>query len=172
MTAPTKRTRAAAKAAAPVAKAAEAAPVKRARPSRLVAPAAVAEEAEIPEAEDDLEPGWIRFKGRKMQVVKLSADQWAMWVLTAEQLQKAFDTMSPTDAGRLVKLLRRAYHLILLVLTEPDKEWLQEEILEGAVEITEATGVLDKALKAYEAMGTGKPAAPTTGPRPKARRGR
>lgn len=154
MTTTTKRTRSAAAAGAP------AGPVKRA-PAKRAAPA----KATTPPAPIDGTPvDTIIFRGRTMLAKRPSPEQLGMWKVTGDELSRVGPGIA---AERASVLLARAIKLITTVLADDvDRDWLHDQLLDGTLSLEDAAGILTLAAAAFHA------AAPSTGPRPKARRGR
>lgn len=111
--------------------------------------------------------GQITYRGRRMNVVMPTPDQLAIWQRTATRLQ-ATDGLTP---GEIMKLLQRAVTLIGSVLVdEVDRDWVEEALLAGDIDLMGAAAILTVALE--ELAGKAKAAAPKNGPAPRARRKR
>lgn len=152
-------------------------------PAKRTAPAEPIAEVEAPEGDatpaEQTAPGTITFHGRVMKVNKPTPDQLGMWTVTSDQMTKiaaavtadtATDEAAIAERGRkLGKLFSRAFKLVASVLVdEDDQDWIQDEVTDGNLTLEQTADILLLTVKAY---GMDKPAAPTTGPRPKARRG-
>jgi hypothetical protein len=165
MTTTTKRTRPAAAAVAPV---------KRVRPAKRATPPPAVEPSDGPASpppDTDTTPvaptDTVLFQGRKMAVIRPTPEQLGMWKVTGDELARAQANM---PGNRASVLLARAIRLITSVLAhDDDKDWLHDQLLDGSLSLEQAADILSLAAKAFVAGGT---KAPTTGPTPKARRGR
>lgn len=134
--------------------------------------------------------GMITFRGRVMAFQRPSPDQLAVWKMIADRAQrigrdlatpkpcpdcqgKGCDECQGTGSAHTVtifKLFNRAMAIVSSVLLdEADKDWLEDELIAGRVDVRAASEIVNLAVAA---MVASKPAAPTTGPAPKARRRR
>jgi hypothetical protein len=134
--------------------------------------------------------GTITFRGRVMAFQRPNVDQLAVWKMIADRAErvgrelttpkpcpgcqgKGCDECQGTGSAHtatIFKLFNRAMAIISSVLTdEADKDWLEDELIAGRVDIQAASEIIALAVTA---MVAAKPAAPTTGPAPKARRRR
>lgn len=138
------------------------------------------------------DPGTITFRGRVMKVVRPTDDQLAVWKIIAtraEQVSKDFGKPKPCTAcqgkgcdecmdtgsahtAEIFKLFNRAMKIITSVLPdEADKDWLEDELIAGQVDLLAAGEIVKLAVQTLIA-GQAKTAAPRTGPTAKARRRR
>lgn len=122
-----------------------------------------------PAATGDVAPaGTITFRGRTMRVKKPGVEQLGMWRVTADQLNRADPNM---DGNAASKLIGRAIKMVCSVLAgEEDRDWLQDEILDGNLTLDQSADIMLLAVAAYKAEAGST--APANGPRPKARRAR
>lgn len=142
------------------------------------APAAKADEviADDPRAGRELKQGeaWITLPvgeaNRDMVIVIPGPAQLAVWPRTIERLQRVSDP-GKLGGDEAVKLLGRALSLIESVLVdEDDKFWIEDQLLQGRMELQDAAQVLVLAAEQFRKLRGNQ--APTTGPQPKARRRR
>lgn len=133
----------------------------------------------------------ITFRGRVMAYRRPSADQLAVWKMIAERaagLAKEVATPKPCPTCKgegcdtcqgtgsahsttIFKLFNRAMTIINSVLVdEGDKDWLEDEMIAGRVDMEAAAQIISLTV---DALIASKPeTAPRNGPAPKARRRR
>jgi len=148
------------------------------------------------ESDDDGDParpkGTIEFRDRTMKVRMPTAEQLAVWKRLANRAQfigtaaeppkpcpeckgSGCDTCHGTGSarpGEIMKLYDRALKIVMSVLVdEHDRDWVEDEFLEGRLEILAASEILTKTV---DEMVKAKNAKSGTGPKskPKARRSR
>lgn len=103
--------------------------------------------------------GIVPFRGRNIKVSRPTEAQMAVWQRIANRLS----TTTPSDAS---KILDRYFTIVDTILVdEVDRDWLEDQMLGGQIEIQDASDIVLAAVKLF--YGT-KPT--TTGPKPKARR--
>lgn len=113
------------------------------------------------------EPKQVSFGGRDLTVSMPTPEQLAVWQRTAKRMT-GVDTANLTGEEAM-KLLDRGLRVIQSVLPdEADREWLEDELLDGNLTLEAAAGIVTKAVAAHNTNG--KAAAPTAGPVKKARR--
>lgn len=141
----------------------------------------------------------ITFRGRTMQIIRPTPDQLAVWQRIAERAvviaQEAVKGPQPCPScqatgkvdggardcpeckgsgdarkGQILKLYHRAMAIINAMLTEPDRDWLEDMMIDGTVDLQAAGEIVTLAIDALTAAAKGKAAAPTTGPKAKLRR--
>ena len=109
----------------------------------------------------------ITYRGRTMRVQMPSADQLAVWQRTATKLANA----TGLGVEETMKLIQRAITMIATVLVdEVDRDWVEESILHGDMDIMGAAAILTMAIEKLVAQAQTKAAtAPRNGPVAKAR---
>jgi hypothetical protein len=109
----------------------------------------------------------ITFQGRAVTVAMPTDGQLAVWKRTASRF-------ASVDVGELTgeevgKLLDRGVRVIQSVMaSQADRDWLEDELLDGVLTLEAAAGIITEAIAAFR---DDKPA-PKTGPIKKARRAR
>lgn len=135
--------------------------------------------------------GTITFRGRVMAFRKPNADQLAVWKMIAERAQRnarEFETPKPcpdcqgtgcdqcqgtgsAHTATIFKLFDRAMAIISSVLIdEADKDWLEDELIAGRVNLQAASEIVNLTVAAM--IASRGSAAPRNGPVLKARRRR
>jgi hypothetical protein len=90
----------------------------------------------------------VQFAGREIYVKLPSPEQLLVWQRTVKQLQGA-DVGSFTGAQAL-KALDRARRIIDTVLAnDSDKEWLDDEFLDGSLGLRDAGALITLTVEAY-----------------------
>jgi hypothetical protein len=113
------------------------------------------------------EPKTVTFGGRDLTVSMPTPEQLAVWQRTARRMTGVDPaTMTGEEA---MKLLDRGLKVIQSVLPNPDdRDWLEDELLDGNLTLEAAAGIVTAAVAAYRTNG----GPPKTGPVKKARRAR
>lgn len=146
------------------------------------------------EGDDGGQPGpagTITFRGRVMAIRRPTADQLAVWKMLAGRAQSVDrDLQTPrpcpectgqgceecggtgsAHTAKIFKLFNRAVSIISsLLVDEADKDWLEDELIAGRLDIAAASEITKLAISSLVANQPA--AAPRTGPAPKARRRR
>lgn len=90
----------------------------------------------------------IQFEGREIYVRLPRPEQLLVWQRTVRQLQKA-DTASFTGTEAM-QALERARRIIDSVLAnQADKDWLDDELLDGTFGLREASQIITMTVEAY-----------------------
>lgn len=142
------------------------------------------------------DPGTITFRGRVMAVTRPSEDQMALWqriATRAQTFQRESQTPKPcpdcqgtgalagddtcqacagtgdANTRTALRLFNQTMNIITSVLVdEADKDWLEDELVGGAIDLVDASEILTLTVSAL--IASRRQAAPRTGPAPKARR--
>lgn len=111
-------------------------------------------------------PGDERLAIRKMTVRMPGPEQLAVWQRTARRMA-GVDPQALTSEEAM-KLLDRGLRVIQSVLVDAaDRDWLEDQLLDGNTTLEEAAKIVTLAMDAFNDNGK---AAPKTGPVKKARR--
>lgn len=104
-----------------------------------------AQEAAAPEMPPELE---IEFMGRKLWVRLPKPEQLLVWKRTLRQLQAA--EVDNWNAEQVMAALERTRRIIDSVLVNPvDVTWLDDEMLDGRVDLKGTAGIINKTVEAY-----------------------
>lgn len=108
----------------------------------------------------------LPFRGRNLSVSMPTPEQLAVWQRTAKRMTGVDpDALTGPEA---MKLLDRGLKVIQSVLPEQDdRDWLEDELLDGALTLEQAAGIVTQAVAAF---GNSNGKAPKAGPVKKARR--
>lgn len=168
------------------------------RADETPAPASTTQQAAGGESGGDgggADPGTITFRGRVMAVTRPSEDQMALWqriATRAQTFQRESQTPKPcpdcqgtgalaeetcqacagtgdANTRTALRLFNQTMNIITSVLVdEADKDWLEDELVGGAIDLVDASEILTLTVSAL--IASRRQAAPRTGPAPKARR--
>jgi hypothetical protein len=91
----------------------------------------------------------ITFKGRQLWVKMPSPEQLLVWKRTLKQLQNA-DATAGWNGEQAMKALERTRLIIDSVLAhDADKEWLDDEMLDGTIGLMETGAILNLTVDAF-----------------------
>lgn len=94
----------------------------------------------------------IEFRGRKMWVHMPTPEQLLVWKRTLTQLQRVDESTEWTADG-VMSLMDRTRRIIDSVLVHRvDKDWLDDEMLDGTLSLTsmlDTGGIINKAVEAF-----------------------
>jgi hypothetical protein len=111
----------------------------------------------------------MTFAGRDLRVVMPRPEQLAIWQRTLSRLGGGdLSTMSGAEVGQLIN---RSIRIIETVLAdEVDREWLEDQLLDGAMTLADAASIVTAALKALRVGDDTPDAGPPARPKARARR--
>ncbi len=90
----------------------------------------------------------ITFRDRQIWVKMPSPEQILVWKRTLKQLQGA--EVSGWNGDQVMKALERSRLIIDSVIAhEPDKDWLDEEMLAGNIGLMESAQIINMALERF-----------------------
>ncbi len=90
----------------------------------------------------------ITFRDRQLWVKMPSPEQILVWKRTLKQLQGA--EVSGWNGDQVMKALERSRLIIDSVIAhEPDKDWLDEEMLAGNIGLMESAQIINMALERF-----------------------
>ena len=102
-------------------------------------------EAATPVATPELE---IEFEGRQIWVRMPSPEQLLVWKRTLKQLQGA--DVTGWNGEQVMKALERTRMIIdSLLVHETDKEWLDDEMLAGTVDLKKTAEIINLTVEAF-----------------------
>lgn len=91
----------------------------------------------------------IAFRGREIWVKMPSPEQYLVWQRSVKQLEKLDE--NDWNAEQAIKALARGRAIIdSVILNNPDKEWIDDEWLEGTFGLIETAQILQLATEAFE----------------------
>lgn len=109
----------------------------------------------------------ITFRGHELIVQRPSPEQLVVWRRVATRMTDALHTGQQVTNQEAAQLLDRGISVITSVIANRvDKDWLEDQMLDGVLTLVQAAEVLNLTIDAF----TGPQPAPTTGPKPRARR--
>lgn len=90
----------------------------------------------------------VQFHGREIYVRLPSPEQLLVWQRTVRQLQGA--DVASFSGAQAMKTLDRARRIIDSILAnDSDKEWLDDEFLEGTIGLMDASRLITLTVEAY-----------------------
>jgi hypothetical protein len=92
----------------------------------------------------------ITFRGREIWVKLPSPEQYLVWQRSIKMIEKMEDSEADWNASQVLRALERGRGIIdSVILNEPDKEWLDNQWLDGAFGLVETVQILQLATEAF-----------------------
>lgn len=99
---------------------------------------------EMPERE-------VEFQGRMIWVRFPRPEQLLVWQRTVRSLQKIEEGNSWTGDNVMAALERGAKIINSIMVHQADRDWMDDQMLEGNLGFAEAAGLIQKAVEAFQA---------------------
>jgi hypothetical protein len=99
------------------------------------------QDTQVPERE-------IEFQGRAIWVKMPGPEQLLVWQRTVTRLQSA--DVTGWNGDQVMSAMERARKIIdSVILNQVDKDWLDDQMLDGAVRLQEASGLITQTVEAF-----------------------